>query len=238
MSLTIGNKKVTDIRYGNKKVVKIYKGNTLVYSTLPLTPRYKEVEYVHLLTGQYIDTGIHCSENLSMLATLSPRNDTMCAVASQDGLIIYQSGTNAEQRITYVNNNGTKTTYSPVVATYVAKDGLFRTHYYNVNKKQWCELDGVIQKTPIDVSTYKMIDQGYPIYINTGPINIYKSEAYWKDVEIYVDGVKVYHIVPCIDTETNYYGFYDVLNKEFILDFAGHTNLAGGAIVENGRSYH
>lgn len=38
MSLTIGNKKVTDIRYGNKKVVKIYKGNTLVYSTLPLTP--------------------------------------------------------------------------------------------------------------------------------------------------------------------------------------------------------
>lgn len=214
---------------GNVSQIKV---NDTILWKMPDQYRYFEVEYLYLNKGDWFNTGMTQKSNTSVICEISPLASNTCPLVADIGFVIFQSGTQLQCR--YVNQDNKTLTIE--IAKYSTTGEKYYKIYYNVDREFWCEIDGV-QGNKVALNENDIISPSTKtIYINTGPNNQYKSSGKYKQVSLYEEDKLVYNVIPCIDIETNTYGFYETISKKFLLEDNGHT-MTGGNIVENGYKF-
>lgn len=242
--LYLGDTEVKALCRGGLPIYKAYIGDTPLHiGYIPCNYRYHEVEYITLKSRQYFDTGIKQKANTSMFLEYTPSVQNVCNVATEYGKIISQSGGTLELRW-FAYHPASANNYqilSPTFGKYTAGDNVWIRAYWNVNGKFWMERNGIMTTADVYVPANGLEPiadiSGKNIFLNTGPYNPYPATANYKCFTIWEDNIPVYNVVPCIDTFTGEYGYYDTVSGKFLHESLGNV-IKGGPVLENARKFN
>ena len=196
----------------------------------PLPSAYQEVEYIGFDGNSRIVTNPTLTNDLRIEAKLQinrPSSEEAILVIADSSTVKIDFGTSTTLNRLFLFSNDNSLAVTDIADLYSEPTYLVADYEYNIERKLKVTVNNVDYNNS-DQRASTNVSSGYKFVIGSGGYNSqrlsYTGDVYYTNV--YCDGEKILHLVPCYRISDDAIGMYDKMNDVF------YTNSGSGTFTK------